>query len=266
MENSRSGPLRARQLVIDLAVMVGIGVLLAMLGPFGSFAMPFALRLAYWLVVSVVGYVCYVPIVTAILRAGDALLLPHWISWIGAMLLATLPMTAIIILAAQFPDLGRWPSLEASFAVYLQVLVIGGFVALLLLLVEGYSGARQPPLAVPPTSPPAPPLIDATARAGFLDRLPAELGSDLIALEMEDHYVRAHTALGSDLVLMRMRDAVGELGGIEGLQIHRSWWVARHAVSGVRRDGRNIRLVLDTGIEAPVSRGMLAPLKDAGWI
>ena len=83
---------------------------------------------------------------------------------------------------------------------------------------------------------------------------------------MEDHYVRAHTALGSDLVLMRLRDAVAELGDIDGLQVHRSWWVARHAVSDVRRDGRNVRLLLDTGLEAPVSRANVQMLRDAGWI
>ena len=82
---------------------------------------------------------------------------------------------------------------------------------------------------------------------------------------MEDHYVRAHTAMGSDLILMRMRDAVSELDGLEGEQVHRSWWVARGAVEDVKRGGRNIRLVLSGGLEAPVSRANVAPLKAGGW-
>ena len=83
---------------------------------------------------------------------------------------------------------------------------------------------------------------------------------------MEDHYVRVHTALGSEMVLMRLRDAVAQLAGIDGRQVHRSWWVARLAVEDVRREGRNVRLVLPGGLEAPVSRAQVAELKDAGWI
>ena len=82
---------------------------------------------------------------------------------------------------------------------------------------------------------------------------------------MEDHYVRAHTVLGSELILLRMRDAVGELEGIDGAQVHRSWWVARDAVEDVKRDGRNLRLVLPGGLEAPVSRARVVELKEAGW-
>lgn len=47
---------------------------------------------------------------------------------------------------------------------------------------------------------------------------------------MEDRYLRIHTDGGSDLILMRLRDAVGELAGADGLQVHRSFWVARAAV------------------------------------
>ncbi|MFM7348015.1 MAG: LytTR family DNA-binding domain-containing protein [Erythrobacter sp.] len=88
----------------------------------------------------------------------------------------------------------------------------------------------------------------------------------MIALEMEDHYVRVHTALGSALVLMRMRDAVVLLGDLEGMQVHRSWWVARGAVEDVLREGRNLRLKLARGIEAPVARAKVADLKEARWI
>ena len=87
----------------------------------------------------------------------------------------------------------------------------------------------------------------------------------MIALEMEDHYVRVHTALGSHLVLMRLRDAIPHIDGIEGRQVHRSWWVARGAVEFVRREGRNVRLVLGEDLVAPVSRAQVSELKAAGW-
>ena len=83
---------------------------------------------------------------------------------------------------------------------------------------------------------------------------------------MEDHYVRAHTPAGSTLLLLRMRDAVAELDGVDGLRVHRSWWVARNAVAGMRREGRNIRLILTNGVEAPVARGETERLRREGWI
>ena len=83
---------------------------------------------------------------------------------------------------------------------------------------------------------------------------------------MEDHYVRVHTMLGSALVLMRLRDAMALMGETEGMQVHRSWWVARGAVEAVLREGRNIRLRLPRGIEAPVARAQVSALRDARWI
>jgi len=50
------------------------------------------------------------------------------------------------------------------------------------------------------------------------------------------------------------------------MQVHRSWWVARGAVEDVLREGRNLRLGLARGIEAPVARAKIAELKDARWI
>jgi DNA-binding LytR/AlgR family response regulator len=71
--------------------------------------------------------------------------------------------------------------------------------------------------------------------------------------------------LGSALVLMRLRDAVALLGDLEGMQVHRSWWVARAAVEDVLREGRNVRLRLPRGLEAPVARAKVADLRAARW-
>jgi len=56
------------------------------------------------------------------------------------------------------------------------------------------------------------------------------------------------------------------LSRVEGLQVHRSWWVARRAIAGVERDGRNLRLKLIDGETAPVSRASVAKLRAAGWL
>jgi DNA-binding LytR/AlgR family response regulator len=103
--------------------------------------------------------------------------------------------------------------------------------------------------------------------AKFLERLPLKLrGAEVWAVEAEDHYLRLHTSKGQDLVLMRLSDAIAELEGIEGAQVHRSWWVAREAITeAVRGDGR-ATLTLKDAAEVPVSRTYARLLRERGWI
>ncbi|WP_312205390.1 LytTR family DNA-binding domain-containing protein [Brevundimonas sp.] len=82
------------------------------------------------------------------------------------------------------------------------------------------------------------------------------LDRSLVCLQMEDHYVRVHTDVGSELVLMPFFQAIAGLNGLEGLQTHRSWWVARAAVTGIVEDGRKLRLTLSNGgADFPCPRG-----------
>jgi DNA-binding LytR/AlgR family response regulator len=83
---------------------------------------------------------------------------------------------------------------------------------------------------------------------------------------MEDHYVRVHTAAGSRLVLATLAQAIAALAGADGLQVHRSWWVARKAVVRAIADGRNLRLQLVNGATAPVSRSAVAAVRAKGWM
>lgn len=265
-EVAQSGRARfVRGVMIDLAVMTAIGIVLGLIGPLGSYADPLATRLAYWLVLSYAGYLFYRPLSGLILRLGPALDLPDWPLWIFAVVVASIPMAIVVwVVGYMFgPHSVPVPSLETALQHYFGVLVIGAIITVVFnLLAPDRSASRVQKPAPQPTAE-QPPFRSDQPR--FFDRLPAELGTDLVALEMEDHYVRVHTALGSDLVLMRMRDAIAELGDLEGAQVHRSWWVARGAVEDVRRDGRNVRLVLPRGLEAPVSRANVQALRDEGW-
>lgn len=101
----------------------------------------------------------------------------------------------------------------------------------------------------------------------FLDRLPLKLrGAEVWAVEAEDHYLRLHTSKGQDLILMRLADAVAELEGVEGAQVHRSWWVARDAIADAERgDGRAV-LTLKDGSQVPVSRTYARTLRERNWI
>jgi hypothetical protein len=93
-------------------------------------------------------------------------------------------------------------------------------------------------------------------------RLPRKLGTDLIYLKVDDHYVKAHTPAGSAIILMRFADAVADLSA-HGLQVHRSYWVARRYMKCVmQKDGRTV-LRLTTGQDIPVSRTYLHAVRAA---
>ena len=63
-----------------------------------------------------------------------------------------------------------------------------------------------------------------------------------------------------------LADAVRELTQVDGLQVHRSWWVAKIGVTDEKKsDGRSF-LILPTGTEVPVSRSYRAKAKDVGLI
>lgn len=245
----------ARKLIIDLSVMTVIGVVMALIGPFGSFGDPLAVRLMVWLGLGYAGYFIYSPVGWLVDRLSASLDLPRILLWVAGTMLATVPMAVIVWSLGQITtDYFRVPQAQEALLHYCYVLVIGGGITLLFNMIQIPGGQSQPTAATQPAANP------------LLDQLPASLGSDVIALEMEDHYVRVHTALGSELVLMRLRDAMAYLSDVEGRQVHRSWWVARLAVEDAKREGRNVRLVLSGGLEAPVARAQVSELKTAGWI
>lgn len=87
----------------------------------------------------------------------------------------------------------------------------------------------------------------------FLGRTDPAIGRDLIMIAAQEHYLRVVTRKGADLIHYRFSDAVGELIEWPGLQVHRSFWVARDAIESFHASGRRLRLRLITGAEVPVS-------------
>ncbi|GAA4022234.1 LytTR family DNA-binding domain-containing protein [Sphingomonas swuensis] len=248
-----------RRGLISLALVLLAAVVLAALGPFGSFAEGgFGARLGYWLPAVLVGFAVFRPIVWLGEWAARTLELPRMAAIGGAVLVGAVPATlAIGWLGGGLRD--GLPPLDALAPLYFNVALVGALITLLFVSLERKVETDRPPdgTASQPPSPPSP----------FLDRLPADWGGELHALEMEDHYVRAHGPDGrSLLILMRMADAERELAGTDGLRVHRSWWVARRAVEGRERDGRRLVLRLKGGLEAPVARDRAGALRDAGWI
>ena len=82
--------------------------------------------------------------------------------------------------------------------------------------------------------------------------LPAGLGTDLIFIKSEDHYLEVHTTAGSGLIKMRFSDAIAELGD-RGIKVHRSYWVATSHVTRAVRTGKRTVLRLTGDHRVPVS-------------
>lgn len=98
---------------------------------------------------------------------------------------------------------------------------------------------------------------------GFLSRLPASVGQDIVCLMAELHYLRVVTSKGQSLVLYNLRDAIAELSPETGIQTHRSYWAAfDHVVKMVTNNGRTF-LLMDDGSEVPVSRRRAPAVKKA---
>jgi hypothetical protein len=253
-----------RDWVIEWVVMLGLGIALAALGPFGSFEIgSFGARLAYWVPAAIIGYAIFRPITLAAVLAARWLALPELPAALIGTLAAALPATIAIAYLGDFGP-GTPPSFDALFQLYVQVALIGVLVMLVFVLMGRAPARPASELAPEPLAQPSP---DEPAEASpFLDRLPVAWRDQLVALEMEDHYVRAHGPGASTLILQRMRDAESELDAVEGMRVHRSWWVARRAIEQVVRDGRNYRLRLTGGLEAPVARERIAALRAAGWL
>ena len=61
---------------------------------------------------------------------------------------------------------------------------------------------------------------------------------------------------------MRLSDAVESLAGADGMQTHRSWWVARHTIKDVQRKQGKLFLHAGADLVIPVSRTYEKPVKE----
>ena len=114
------------------------------------------------------------------------------------------------------------------------------------------------------------------AAGGFKRRKPAANGllararvsaETLAAIEAEDHYCRVHRTDGSEaLIHCRFGDALAEVAGIQGEQVHRGAWIAQHAVIGAICEGRRWHLLLGDGTRVAVSATYLPRVRARGWL
>jgi len=256
-----------RRTAVELFLMAAIGIILALIAPFGTADMQPAVRLISWPAFTLAGYFIFRPVSAMGDWLAEESRIPRWLTIPLVALVASLPLTALIGFARGGMQVTPFWFGERFLLLYAQVAAIGVAIHLLMLLLfPAQRAAQSAPASLAPPEPqqePQPEPEPQTAGAdAFLRRLPPAIGRDLLCLEMQDHYVEAHTSTGSALLLMRLRDAAAELGEA-GLQVHRSWWVAYGAVERVEQEERRTLLRLRGGRRVPVSRAALPQVRAA---
>ncbi len=251
-----------RALAFELAIMAAAGMVAALIGPFGSFALPLGTRLVNWLLFALGGYAFFRPVIASADALSAQSGIPRWIALCAAVALASLPTTLLVAWAITGMSLPRL-TLGSLLGLYAEVVLLGAVITAIQIALRSRVPAMPSAEPAPATLEPAP--STSPREPALLAQLPPRIGRDLLYLGNEDHYVRAYTRDGDTLLLMRMRDAVEDLAPIEGARVHRSWWVARHAVAEVLRRDRAMRLRLIDGREVPVARAMVAELRARGW-
>lgn len=115
-----------------------------------------------------------------------------------------------------------------------------------------------------PVAPAAPASSSAGVEATLRARLPASIDGEIVALKAEDHYLRVYTDKGNTLVHHRFSDAVHDLRHLDGLQVHRSYWVRRSAIEKRYTERHSQFVRLRTGLKVPVSRSYARLLVSSG--
>ena len=233
----------------SFAITTSGALFLALIGPFGSYlGTALGERIIFQLFCFWFGTLVFGGTVRLI-RVKISHALTRWTAIIVSAAVITLPFSWMTRLVA----IAMGPFIERSSPAqwFWQSLVTAEPVVIFLAL----SLARHMPRSQAGQEP-------RIAASGELLGMPA---SEVLCLQMEDHYVRVHSAEQSHLVLATLGQAMECVAAIEGLQIHRSWWVARRAVIGAELDGRNLRVRLSNGIVAPVARTSVASARAAGF-
>ncbi len=239
-----------------VAIWVIVTVAAAVAGPFGTFqSIDFGRRLLYWGAIAassiLVSNLCDM-LVRRVLVNSHRLLLKRLAGPVLAVPLITTDVWAI-------SSLSFWG--ESDPPEFLRLL---GYVALISVAARSmHSLVRSAfPRTARPTLPPAEPIL----APRLLKRIPGATDAKVLHLSVRDHFVEITTCYGTEAVRMRFRDALDEIDGVEGFQVHRSHWVAREAIDRVERDQARVFVHLKNGSKIPVSRNYHPVLEAQGML
>lgn len=258
-----------------LMLPIGVGLVLGLIGPFGTFdLLPTIPRMAYWLAVVSVNWL----LTDAIVRRVDWLVshrmpVPRLLLPLLGAAVASVPATAVVATANGLSGIG-WPS--DVILLFGQVLILLTAICLPVYTWEDLQERLGPANGLATstadradehneTDEAAQASVERSGISLFTARLKEPIRGHLLCLEMQDHYLVVHSTGGTEMILCRMEDAARELEGI-GYRVHRSWWVAKGAVTAVERDGQRMLLRLADDRLVPVGRSYRPNVRAAGWM
>ncbi|MGB0833396.1 MAG: LytTR family DNA-binding domain-containing protein [Psychrobium sp.] len=248
--------------------MVIAGLVIGLLAPFGMVNIPVTVALNFWVIICVVGYGIYAPLINACDILLDEKISARWLRVSLGAFSASLLMSLIIpVVSNAFFDISAdyWSQVGAAF---FQTAIIGGVISVISLMMQ-LIGQQQAQLqqsqqalneqaqVIEQSKQHTDNLVENLADKQLnqlMEKVPLEKRGQLLCLEMDDHYLNIHTDKGTHMALMRFKDALALLKDCDGLQTHRSWWVATDAIVGVEKEGRKTLLRLSNDVLAPVSR------------
>lgn len=236
-----------------LASMALVAGILGVAGPFGTFEqLNVGARLAYWAAIVISTYGLGYAASAVLSKLLGLRLRQAWARMLTLGALTGVPVT-LAVLAVNLVAFGG-PGIPVP-DLWAQCTLIGmGVIA----ISEIVDVAMRGHAATAPATAEAPPPI--------LDRVPLPSRGALWALVVQDHYVEIVTERGRTLVLMRLGDAIREVGATKGVQIHRSHWVALPAVAKVTKPDGKPTVELPDGRRLGISRGYLAAAREAGLV
>ena len=239
------------------------GLEFGLIGPFGSYAGNFFYRIAYWIGLFWVGSLVLWPCVVAALLWGPRKGFPPLFAGVAVILVACVPLAALGAAGTYL----FWPVRAAS----MRLLEWYGLTLVVALPAVGglvWLEFGRPKIALPNLDPEPVGAPDEPAGDGILKptTLPDHLLATALCLQMEDHHVRVHLHGRSLLHFAIMRDVVAAMDERSGLQVHRSWWVAREALRGWYKVDRSVALILVNALHVPVARNRVAMLRAEGWL
>lgn len=214
-------------------------------GPYGTAERLAAVpRLGFWLVLHAVAW----GIAVVTIGVVNALLAGRIPSLLRRMALGTVIAGIPVGLATEAISLltfGGAPTLST----------IAESIATGLLLSALFCGLTVMTMSSRQAEAPSPaPVPEERSDVPLLRRLKPENRGPILHMSVADHYTEVTTSRGRELILLRFSDALEELGGTEGLQVHRSHFIAdSHVERLLRGDGR-LAVLLKDGREIPVSR------------
>lgn len=257
---------RSQRLLAELGIVVIVACLTAILNLLSPGGTPLGTRL----LVAMAGFIAAWALVRVLAVVGTAaarlLGLGDIWGYVFAVPLASAIITWTVLWFIGGPD----AALGHRFArVWPQSAAVGfGFFLLFFAVYwRAHRAARQDRKTVRDlvSAKPSAPGAPGVPSSELHERLPTGF-PPILALCAEDHYLRVIAEDRAQLILLPLSEAIDLMPSGSGARVHRSWWVARSAVIRHRRIGRDLRLEISSGIEVPISRAMVTPLRQAGWL